>query len=296
MIMEEENLPVEACTAKDIEPAGLHERIDEVTAKLLAMPQAPMPVIHRFSRGLYIREVYMTAGAFVIGFEHKAEHFNVMLQGHLVMVNDDGTTTNYIAPQSYSSPPGRKVAYIVKDVVWQNIFPTDETDIDVLEDELLIKTEDYQLNEAQRKTAERVEHEPDRFHYADMLAENGLTEQWVRMMSENQFDQIDFPGPVHPYRLAESPIEGTGYYLTVPARAGMILAPARIGDKRAPADRYVNHSGTPNAAMQKGEDGNLYLVAIANIDGCLGGGIGTEVTTDYGETLKLIVGEALCQA
>lgn len=284
----------------DLEPVGLFNRIDELTEKMLAMPQAPMPVIHRFAPGLYIREVHMQKGSFVIGHVHRTEHFNVMLQGHLIMVNEDGTTTEYIAPQSYVAEPGRKVAYIVEDVVWQNIFPATETDIDALEERLLIKSEKCLLNEKMVAASKRVEHEADRFSYREMLSNFDLTEKQVRAISENEADQIDMPYPVHPYRLAKSPIEGKGYFLTVPAKAGAILAPSRIGDKRTPAGRYVNHSGTPNAMMKEGPDGTLYLVAIKDINGCMGGDVGEEVTTDYAHTLNLLAskissGEKLCQ-
>lgn len=284
-------------TEKDLSPEGLHNRIDDVVDKMLAFPQAEMPVIHRFSEGLYIREVHMPAGTFVVGFEHKTEHFNVMLQGHLIMVNEDGSTTDYIAPQSYTAQPGRKVAYIVDDVVWQNIFPADTQDIDELEERLLNKTEEYRLTQEQNMNMAMAEHEADRFDYQYMLNENNLTEDIVRSISENEEDQMPMPDPVHPHRLAASPIEGTGYFLTVGAKAGQVLAPSRIGNKYTPAGRYVNHSCVPNAQMRIGPDNNLYLVAIKDIKGCIGGGLGTEVTTDYGHTIALsnIDGEKLCQ-
>jgi hypothetical protein len=254
-------------------------------------------VILRFSDGLYLREVKMPAGSFVVGFEHKTEHFNVMLQGHLVMINEDGTTTDFIAPQTFSAPPGRKIAYIVEDVVWQNIFPANTRDIDELEDRLLNKSEDFKLTERQKKSAEIAEHEADRDDYNKMLERYNLTESIVRGLSENQLDQIPMPRNVHPYRIAESPIDGRGYFLTVGAKKGDILAPSRLNGNRTPAGRYVNHSCAPNARMQQGPHDSLYLVAIKDISGCMGGGIGTEITTDYGQTLDLlnISGDKLCQ-
>lgn len=290
---------LEPCTAKDIKPEGLHGRMDEVIDKLIDMPQVPCPVIHRFSPGLYIREIHLPAGAFAIGHEQKFEHFNVMLSGHVMMVNIDGSTTEFIAPQSYSGAPGRKAGYIVEDTVWQNIYPTDETDIDKLEATYLNKSKDYVLNQAMKQAAAEAEHAPDRFSYHRMLVEWGVTEAYVREMSENELDQIGMPFNVHPYRIANSPIEGRGYFLTVGAKAGTVLAPARYDEMRTPAGRYVNHGCNPNAVMKRGVDGNLYLVAIADIDGCMGGSVGTEVTTDYGDTLSLLTaerdnGEKLC--
>lgn len=289
----------ESLTCKDLAPEGLHERADEVVQKMLTMPQGDAPIIHRFAPGLYIREVHLRAGSFVIGHEHKTSHFNVMLSGHLVMVNEDGTLSNFIAPQSYVAPPGRKIVYIVEDTVWQNIYASDETDIDKLEDQFLIKTERYLLSEEMQLAAARAEHEVDRFDYKSMLDKFGMTEEFARSTAEHEGDQTPFSGPVHPYRLARSPIEGVGYFLTVGAKAGAILAPALINGKRTPAGRYVNHSLKPNAEMRYAENGNMYLVAIKDIAGCVGGGIGTEVTTDYGNTIQIMAnrpdGDKLCQ-
>lgn len=300
MNTETNNNSLAVCTVKDIAPEGLFNRIEEVTDKLLAMPQAHMPVIHRFSPGLYIREVHMPAGTFVIGHEHKTEHFNAMLQGHLVMVYEDGSTGDFIAPQSYSAKPGRKVAYIVEDVVWQNIFPNPDNteDIDVLEDRLLDKSDKVKMTEAQAAAAAQAEHEVDRFDFQYMLERIGMSADQVRELSENDADQMPMPEPVHPWRLAKSPIEGVGYFLTVGAKAGTVLAPARMNNRRTPAGRYVNHSGNPNAAMHMAPNGDIYLVAIEDIPGCLGGGQGTEVTTNYEHTLAMIArhnGEKLCQ-
>ena len=136
--------------------------------------------------------------------------------------------------------------------------------------------------------ASRVEHESDRFSYMEMLERIGLTETEVRELSEREHDMIDMPYPVHPYRLADSPIEGRGYFITVRAKAGDILAPSHIGDKRTPAGRYVNHSGKPNAESRIGDDGVVYLVATADIQGCMGGGVGSEVTTNYEHTLTVL--------
>jgi len=296
--MPESNNNLVELTDKDINPEGLHERIDSLTEKMLAMPQVEAPVIHRFAPGLYIREVNLPAGAFVVGHEHKTEHFNIMLKGHLIMVNEDGSVTDFIAPQSYVAQPGLKVVYIVEDTVWQNIFPSNETDIDKLEELLLIKDENFKLNEEMQEAATRVEHDADRFSYSYMKNDLGFTEDYLRALTEDESDQIPMPGPVHPYRLSKSLIEGTGYFLTVKAESGAILAPSRIGDKRTPAGRYVNHSGNPNSEMRPCSNGNLYLVAIKDIDGCIGGNIGTEVTIDYKKTISLLSknnGEKLCQ-
>jgi hypothetical protein len=95
------------------------------------------PVKHGFSNGVYLREIFMPQGSYVIGKEHTTQHFNIILKGSAyVMMNDD---IHFItAPTTFVSEPGtRKVLYIIEDMIWQTVHPTEETDIDVLEETLV---------------------------------------------------------------------------------------------------------------------------------------------------------------
>lgn len=275
------------------------EKIDFLESEMLNMPQADCPVVHRFGPGIYIREVTLLAGTFAVGHYQKTDHLNVMIKGKVLMVNDDGSRTVLEAPQTFVGKPGRKVGYIIEEVLWQNIYATTETDIDKLEETYLIKSDTYKLKESERKAIEYTASAVSRLDFNKMLDDTGFDEVTVREQSENEDDMIDMPGPVHPYRIADSAIEGKGYFLTVPAKAGAILAPARIKDKRTPAGRFVNHSCAPNAKMAHAENGNIYLVALTDIKGCVGGYMGDEVTIDYREAVRLVThltkAGALCQ-
>jgi hypothetical protein len=92
------------------------------------------PLNHQFAKGIYFREIFMPAGTFVIGHEHKTEHFNVVLSG-CAKVLMDGEVVDIIAPCVFVSKPGvRKFLLITEDMRWATIHPTDETDIEKLED------------------------------------------------------------------------------------------------------------------------------------------------------------------
>ena len=95
------------------------------------------PVKHGFSNGVYLREIFMPQGSYVIGKEHTTQHFNIILKGSAyVMMNDD---IHFItAPTTFVSEPGtRKVLYVIEDMIWQTVHPTKETDVDVLEETLV---------------------------------------------------------------------------------------------------------------------------------------------------------------
>lgn len=97
--------------------------------------------IHRFSPGLYIREMQMPAGIVVLGHKQITVHLNIFLKGRITMLNEDGTNVEMSAPIIFASNPGQKCCYVHEDMVWLNIYPTDETDIEKLEEMFLGKSE-----------------------------------------------------------------------------------------------------------------------------------------------------------
>lgn len=121
--------------AIEIELAGelLAYGADALLEAFAGAPQVECPVQHHFGPGVYIRECAMPAGAIIVGQYHRQASLNVMLKGRMVLLVD-GKASVVEAPFMVTSPPGRKAAYVLEDAVWQNIFATDETDIDKLED------------------------------------------------------------------------------------------------------------------------------------------------------------------
>ena len=90
-------------------------------------------------------------------------------------------------------------------------------------------------------------------------------------------------------QISESNISGRGVFASAEIEENETIGPARIDGKRTPIGRYCNHSMTPNAKM-KLIKGDLFLVSIGKILGCKGGEIGEEITTDYRNNLKLVIG------
>jgi hypothetical protein len=97
------------------------------------------PVKHGFANGVYLREIFMPAGTYVIGKEHKTEHFNIILKGQAyVLMNDDVQLIT--APCTFVSEAGtRKVLVVLEDMIWQttHVNPDDVTNVEVLEDKLI---------------------------------------------------------------------------------------------------------------------------------------------------------------
>lgn len=272
-----------------VQEAGtLVEKIDSLQAHMLKLPQVKCEVLHRFAPGLYIREVSIPAGTMAIGHWQRHEHLNILLKGKVTILNDDGSTTRLEAPMMFVGKPGRKVGYIEEDMVWQNIYATTETDVEKLEEMFLDKNAIWgaHLDEARQKLLPPVDDIED---YRKMLDEFGVTEEFARSESERTDNMVDLPHGTYKIKVGQSSIEGKGLFATADIKAGEVIAPARIGDSRTIAGRYTNHSARPNAEMVRRNHKDVDLVALQDIEGCLGGHDGQEITIDYRQALNLAI-------
>ena len=271
------------------------ENIGKVEVAMLEEPQAECSVTHYFGPGVYIREVRIPAGVFSIGHYQNKEHLNFMVKGKVQMLLDDGTVMELVAPVIYTAKPGRKIGYITEDMVWQNIYPTEETDVEKLEATYLTKSAFWaKSNEAKRKL-EYLCRQSDRDDYEAMLKDLGVSHEIVKAESEKEDDQIPMPQGNFNITIANSQIHGKGVFATSPFVAEAFIAPARINDKRTPVGRYTNHSPHPNAKMVLLDNNDIAIVATKNINGCYGGESGEEITVDYRQVVKLTQRAKLCQ-
>ena len=99
------------------------------------------PVVSSFCKDVYLREIFMAKGSYVIGKMHKTEHFNIILKGQAYVMIDD-TITLVTAPMTFVSKAGqRKILWVVEDMIWQTVHmnPDNITDVDELEERLIDK-------------------------------------------------------------------------------------------------------------------------------------------------------------
>ena len=107
-----------------------------------------MPVTHRFTPGLYVREIFMPAGHLVISKIHKTEHPFVISKGKVaVFIEEDGWQV-FAAPHTGITKPGtQRVLFIIEDTVWLTFHPTQLTDVDAIEEEIIEKRDNPLLKE-----------------------------------------------------------------------------------------------------------------------------------------------------
>lgn len=254
---------------------------------MLTHDQVGCPVTHYFGPGIYIRELRLRAGVIAIGHRQKYQHMNVLLQGRVLMLQNDGSVVELSAPMTFVGEPGRKMGYVLEDVVWQNMYATDVRDIPTLEQLFLDKSMEWEEAELLRARAAHAMRQRDRDDFHAMLEEYGFDAELVRQQSENPADQIPMPLGAWKVKTGQSAIQGVGIFLTADAGPYEVLGPARLCGKRTPLGRYTNHSVNPNAHMVARPNGNIDLVTLREIKGCRGGEDGEEVTIDYRQALSL---------
>lgn len=261
--------------------------IDQAERAMLTHPQADCSVVHHFGPGIYVRELHMHAGVFAVGHHQRQQHLNILLKGRVLMLQNDGTTVEVVAPMTFIGQPGRKMGYVLEDVVWQNVYATDITDVPTLESMFLDKSAAWEEVDVVRAQSAHDCHTADREDFHAMLDEYGFNAVTVRAQSDNTDDQCRMPFGMWCFKTGQSPIHGIGVFMTSFVPAGYVVGPARLEGLRTPLGRYTNHSANPNARMELLPNGDIQLVLTRPARGCVGGEDGEEVTIDYRQALSL---------
>ena len=98
----------------------------------------------------------MPTDSFVIGHQHKTEHLNIILTGRATVMME-GVIHEITAPAIIKSNENvRKILYIHEEMRWVTIHPTHETDVEKLEEMLVVKSDTY-LNHQAAKEIEALQ-------------------------------------------------------------------------------------------------------------------------------------------
>jgi hypothetical protein len=133
---------VEMRMPEELRAADGHARIDALELRMLEHRDAviDLPLVHRFTTGMYIRQIFMPAGALCTSKIHKVQHPFVVLTGKVSVYSPDGGVEHIAAPYIGITEPGtRRALYIHEDTVWVTFHPNpeDETDLEVVERRLI---------------------------------------------------------------------------------------------------------------------------------------------------------------
>jgi len=98
------------------------------------------PVTHRFTPGLYIREIFMPAGengTVVTSLVHNTTHPFFVLQGKVTVISENGGEQEIEAPYSGITTPGtRRFLYVQEDCIWVTVHQTEIKPLDDTPEEI----------------------------------------------------------------------------------------------------------------------------------------------------------------
>ena len=98
------------------------------------LPPAELDWVHRFTPGMYAREMVVPAGVLVTGAIHKTEHLSIFLEGKMVIPDEKGGSKVITAPQVEICQPGAKrVGVAIEPVRWITVHPTELTTVEECE-------------------------------------------------------------------------------------------------------------------------------------------------------------------
>ncbi|AVR10305.1 SET domain-containing protein-lysine N-methyltransferase [Burkholderia thailandensis] len=268
-------LPVEQPVSRQI---VTRDQVLALERQIQRMPPVDCPVRHYFAPGMAAREMTVPAGVVLTGAVHRHEHLCTISKGRIAVSTDDGMKV-LSAPYTFVSRAGSKrVGYAIEETVWTTYHATDETDIDRLIEEITESTAAELLGGA--RNAQMLA-QIDRDDYRRFLAEYGLHQDVVTRLVENEADQIPMPEGVDTLHRAPSVIAGEGLFAACGLAEGDVVAPVRLGGKRTPAGRFINHSATPNLRFISDDEGDLFAIACRPIRA------GDEVTVDYRQAMSV---------
>jgi len=125
-----------------VEDINIGQRMDEIEATLLQnLELLTLPLLHRFTDGLYIRELSIPKGTMLTSKTHKTQHQFILLKGVISVWDNDGTEHLLSAPYcGVTQPNTRRIAYAWDDCIWSTCHPNpenkslDELELDLFED------------------------------------------------------------------------------------------------------------------------------------------------------------------
>jgi hypothetical protein len=112
--------------------------LDELEVALAHMPRVELPVTHRFTKGMYIREIQIPAGTMLTSMTHKTEHPFVISEGAIKVTSDNEGSVIYESPHTgITKPNTRRALHALTDVVWTTFHVTELTDVEKICEEIL---------------------------------------------------------------------------------------------------------------------------------------------------------------
>lgn len=113
--------------------------MNQIEADIICeLPRVDLPVTHRFTPGMYIREIFMPKGTLLTSKIHKTEHPYVISMGVVSVYTETEGVKVLSSPHTGITKPGtRRLLFIHEDTIWTTFHPTQETDLVKIEEDII---------------------------------------------------------------------------------------------------------------------------------------------------------------
>ena len=107
--------------------------------------QVDTPITHSIFGGIYTRAMFIPEGTLIIGKRHRNATCNMLMQGTIsIYMGKDLPVRTLIGPCVFPSAPySQKLGYAHTDVIFMTVHPTEEIDVNKMEEILTIPEEEY---------------------------------------------------------------------------------------------------------------------------------------------------------
>ncbi len=96
------------------------------------------PLKHRFTDGMYIREIFMPAGSILTSMIHKTNHPFVVSKGKCKVYDGDNVLEIEAPYTGITEPNTRRLIYVEEDTIWTTFHATNKTDVEEIEKEIIV--------------------------------------------------------------------------------------------------------------------------------------------------------------
>jgi hypothetical protein len=141
-------------TIKDLKTTDFINQVDELEAQMVGNYElVNCPLVHRFTDGLYVRQVSIPKGTLATSEIHLTQHQYFLLKGKVTVWSNNNEPITIEAPYIGTTEPNtRRVVYVWEDCVWATSHPNPNNEnVEQIEDRIIQKHDNPNLDEGIKK-------------------------------------------------------------------------------------------------------------------------------------------------
>ena len=139
---------------------NIGKKMDEVEQKLAEnYDLLVFPLVHRFTNGLYSREIELPKGTLVTSRTHLIQHQFFLMKGKVSVWDNEGQEQHIEAPfVGFTEPNTRRIVYAWEDTVWVTCHPNPNNEVlEDLENEIFEFYENPLIGEELKKKIDEAQ-------------------------------------------------------------------------------------------------------------------------------------------